>query len=777
MEDFRKKIDEIVENLLKINNPESEDIKKHLEYCFLIKLKNFADERNIKMENPDFNYDNKSINENEDEKLIENENIEDDDIVDNKEDEQNSENDDNNQEEGQWFTLRNQKKINNENLLKFLQEVKDQESGLNLNTSDIPFNKMNEYIIEDLINFFNSNKKDFIQKQIDGNYHYRNFTFDSNIITNILQIEKYESIYKNKFKEQFELLINNQEFTKLDYITVLVIGKSGIGKSTLINHMLKFEDELNDNEIAETRVGFPVTKDTKSYKNPNLPFLNLIDTAGMELSKELNPQNILKNVEEAYKQSNLIVEKENNNYNKYIQCIWYCIKDSDLQEVEINLIKKLKQKSIPIIIIYTYAINIENVQRVKKKIKENFKDLQFIDVLAQEIKSKNSKISKNAYGLNELLNLTLEVCQNYEKGNIYNNLKCLASKEIIKIFKEKNNEIKRNVDEEIINKFISDFTQVLNGEEEIMNFIYNLYEIAFLKFLDDDKEKKEKLDNKSKEIFTRSRKFINDYVKHYKKETENLLGKILDEKSIEYLDIQVKKEIDENTSIRCENKRDNNDFKKVIQIFLNNYFYYISQKYIIHHIISDTYDSFSKKIVEELNKFIEKYILSKEAEKLFRKNFLKKFDNLKDLIKIYSNNDKIYNCEDNVEFLNEENQDKLKEEKPLDSYIKKDIESIKESYKKKEKEKYEALDKKTDIEKNKDISEIKDDKSISAISKKNDNEKLDNLPRENKDENEEELTKKNLSLKDEDCTKKNIGENIVNNDDDIDAPAPAPIHV
>ena len=94
------------------------------------------------MENPDFNYDNKSINENEDEKLIENENIEDDDEVDNKEDEQKSEIDNNNQEEGQWFTLRNQKKINNENLLKFLQEVKDQESGLNLNTSDIPFNKI-----------------------------------------------------------------------------------------------------------------------------------------------------------------------------------------------------------------------------------------------------------------------------------------------------------------------------------------------------------------------------------------------------------------------------------------------------------------------------------------------------------------------------------------------------------------------------------------------------------------------------------------------------------
>ena len=54
LSEFRKNIDKIVINLLKIDN--NEDIKKHLEYCFLIKLKNFADERNIKMEQPKFNF-------------------------------------------------------------------------------------------------------------------------------------------------------------------------------------------------------------------------------------------------------------------------------------------------------------------------------------------------------------------------------------------------------------------------------------------------------------------------------------------------------------------------------------------------------------------------------------------------------------------------------------------------------------------------------------------------------------------------------------------------
>ena len=106
-----------------------------------------------------------------------------------------------------------------------------------------------------------------------------------------------------------------------------------------------------------------------------------------------------------------MVEKENE-YNKYIQCIWYCIKDSDIQDIELNLIKELKNKLIPLIIIYTNSINMDNVKKIKNKIKEKFNDLPFIDVL--EEKNKN----KAAYGLNDLLKLTLDICQKYKKGNI-----------------------------------------------------------------------------------------------------------------------------------------------------------------------------------------------------------------------------------------------------------------------------------------------------------------------------------------------------------------------
>ena len=669
--DFRKKVDSITTNLLKIEERKNINIKKHLENCFLIKLNNFAEKRRIMLDEPQFNYDENYKNNNknknkEDERLIEitifnhnkfiriNE-------VEKSDDEINEEIIKKNEE---WFTFKNRTITNNNNLSQFLQEVKEQESELNELTEDIPLNELNKYIANDLKNFFNLNKKDFIQKEIDQNFGKKFIFFDDNIIDKILNVERFDSIYQKKFIDELNLLINDNNFTKLDYITILVIGKSGVGKSTLINYMLKLEGE----SLFETGIGFPVTKDNKSYINKKLPFLNLIDTAGMELSKKLNPENILKNVNEADQNSTKLVIKENNNYNRYIQCIWYCINDSDLQEVELNLLKELRKKSIPLIVVYTHAIDINKIKRVKNKIKENFKDLPFIDVLAKANKRKFS------YGLNSLLNLTLNICNNYEKGKFFNNIKEIASKKIISIFEKKNNEIEKSVNDKIIQKFISDFEKVLNSEGELLNVIYNLFELSFLGFLKDENEEKNHLDNKSKEIFVNSislKYFITNFSNHYKNNVKNLIERVIDEKVKKYLDIQVKKEIDTNFSIKCENKRDEDDFKNIIEKFLNKYFYYISQKYIIYKIISEKCDSFSKKIIKEVNNCIHKFITSKEANELFKQNFLKKFDNLKDLIKTYAKNKKIYDCKDNEDILdnndnkqNEQNND-IKEDKNL----------------------------------------------------------------------------------------------------------------
>ncbi|MBR6875266.1 MAG: 50S ribosome-binding GTPase, partial [Bacteroidales bacterium] len=55
-------------------------------------------------------------------------------------------------------------------------------------------------------------------------------------------------------KEVLKIGKNREEF-KINFLTVMLVGKSGVGKSTLINNLLK----LDENERAETGTGNYIT--------------------------------------------------------------------------------------------------------------------------------------------------------------------------------------------------------------------------------------------------------------------------------------------------------------------------------------------------------------------------------------------------------------------------------------------------------------------------------------------------------------------------------------
>ena len=160
----------------------------------------------------------------------------------------------------------------------FLEEIKYQESAFNYNNEDNIFNILQNEIKNDLINFLNDNLSQFIY-EIISNYNKRNYQneFNGNLIEQIIKYEDIESFYKSIIYESLSRYAKNQTSIKLERISVILTGKSGVGKSTLINCFLKTNAQEGLKDVT--------TLVTKVYKNEKeYPFLILTDTRGYSFS-------------------------------------------------------------------------------------------------------------------------------------------------------------------------------------------------------------------------------------------------------------------------------------------------------------------------------------------------------------------------------------------------------------------------------------------------------------------------------------------------------------
>lgn len=103
-----------------------------------------------------------------------------------------------------------------------------------------------------------------------------------------------------------------KEYKDLKKLNVMILGKTGVGKSTLINNMFS-------EKIAETGVGKPVTTKIRKIEKPDFP-LAIYDTPGLELSGENSVNNLLTEVTDQIKSG-----IKSGDISQAIHCIWYCV--------------------------------------------------------------------------------------------------------------------------------------------------------------------------------------------------------------------------------------------------------------------------------------------------------------------------------------------------------------------------------------------------------------------------------------------------------------------
>ena len=189
----------------------------------------------------------------------------------------------------------------------------------------------------------------------------------------------------------------SEKIKNLNTLNIIVAGKTGVGKSTLINAV--FRDKL-----AETGMGKPVTDHMRKISKKGIP-LAIYDTKGFELGKEVQQQ-VKQEVMETISKG-----LATQDINKAIHCIWYCINTASnrVEPEEIEWLKELSQENqitqVPIIVVLTQSFSKKNADAMRKMIlNENLDVVQVVPVLAEDYEIDEEYVAKS-YGLDVLIHV------------------------------------------------------------------------------------------------------------------------------------------------------------------------------------------------------------------------------------------------------------------------------------------------------------------------------------------------------------------------------------
>lgn len=209
----------------------------------------------------------------------------------------------------------------------------------------------------------------------------------------------------NVFTEAFNKI--EKELNNMDKTNILIVGKTGAGKSTLINSVFRAE-------MAETGTGRPITQHLKKISKEGVP-VNLYDTKGLELSETVQAEIKKEILDEIEKCNDLCIK--NDSKSELIHACWYCIDGSvrRCEETDIEWINDIAEK-VPVIVVVTKGFPKKDAREFKKKIENlNLNCRAIVPVLAEKYEDRDEEDEDDevfiipSYGLDKLVEVTLEI--------------------------------------------------------------------------------------------------------------------------------------------------------------------------------------------------------------------------------------------------------------------------------------------------------------------------------------------------------------------------------
>jgi uncharacterized protein (DUF697 family)/GTP-binding protein EngB required for normal cell division len=185
---------------------------------------------------------------------------------------------------------------------------------------------------------------------------------------------------------------------KRGIVNILIAGKTGVGKSTLINAVFQ-------GDLATTGQGRPVTKSTREIKKEGIP-VSIFDTRGLELER----------FDETLDELTRFVDQQGQleDPSLHIHCAWICISEDirRVEDAEINLLQQLRTR-MPVVVVITKARSDDGFRSTVQELMPDAANVVRVRAIRQV---DDDGHIKEPTGLKELVDLTMDIVPEGQKN-------------------------------------------------------------------------------------------------------------------------------------------------------------------------------------------------------------------------------------------------------------------------------------------------------------------------------------------------------------------------